>query len=94
MDALRVIYDLAVIVLALLTLVVALGAAAVLCILVFLLYRFSRTAVAGAQRVRGLSDRAHGLAQTGLRRGVAQPVAKAAGAASWLGTFWHRALDE
>ena len=94
MEILRVAYEIAVIVLALMALIGSLIVAVIFGGLAFVVHRWGNKAVDGAHIVRLKTAAAEHAAHRGVQRGVVRPVAKAQGWAQWLSTFGRRALDE
>lgn len=94
MEILRVAYDIAVIVLALMVLVGSLILAVIFGGLAFIIHRWGNIAIIGARIVRLRVAMAELQAYSWIQRGVIGPVAKAQGWAQWLSTFGRRALDE
>ncbi|MAG35580.1 MAG: hypothetical protein CL878_04955 [Dehalococcoidia bacterium] len=94
MEVLRVVYEIAVIILALMALVVWLIVAVVIGGIAFGIHRWGSKAVAGAHTARLKVDAAEHVAHRGIQRGVVRPAAKAHSMARWLSAFGRRALDE
>lgn len=94
MDILRVAYEIAVIVLALMALIGSLIVAVIFGGLAYVVHRWGNKAVDGAHMVRVKAATAEDATHRGIQRGVVGPVAKAQGWAQWLSTFGRRALDE
>ncbi len=94
MDILRVAYEIAVIVLALMALIIWLIVAVIFGGLALVIHRWGNKAVAGAHIVRLKAATAEEATHHGIQRGIVGPVAQAQGWAQWLSTFGRRALDE
>ena len=94
MENLRVAYEIAVVVLALMALVGSLIVAVIFGGLAFVIHRWGNKAVDGAHIVRLKAAAAEDAAHRGMQRGVVRPAAQAQGWARWLSTFGRRALDE
>ncbi|MDE2993828.1 MAG: hypothetical protein OXU67_08090 [Chloroflexota bacterium] len=94
MEILRVAYEIAVIVLALMALIGSLIVAVIFGGLAFVVHRWGNKAVDGAHIVRVKAAAAEDAAHRGVQRGVIRPVAQAQGWAQWLSTFGRRALDD
>ena len=94
MEILRVAYEIAVIVLALMALIGSLIVAVIFGGLAYVVHRWGNKAVDGAHVVRVKAATAEDAAHRGMQRGVVGPVAKVQGWAQWLSTFGRRALDE
>lgn len=94
MEVLRVAYEIAVIVLALMALIGSLIVAVIFGGLAYVVHRWGNKAVDGTHVVRLKAAAAEDAAHRGVQRGVIRPVAKAQGWVQWLSTFGKRALDE
>ena len=94
MDTLRVAYEIAVVVLALMALIGSLIVAVIFGGLAYVVHRWGNKAVDGAHIVRLKAAAAEDAAHRGMQRGVVRPAAQAQGWARWLSTFGRRALDE
>ena len=94
MDTLRVAYEIAVVVLALMALIGSLIVAVIFGGLAYVVHRWGNKAVDGAHIVRLKAAAAEDAAHRGIQRGVVRPAAQAQGWARWLSTFGRRALDE
>ena len=77
MEVLRVAYEIAVIVLALMALIGSLIVAVIFGGLAFVVHRWGNKAVAGAHVVRRKAAAAEDAAHRGVQRGVIRPVAQA-----------------
>ena len=94
MEVLRVAYEIAVIVLALMALIGSLIVAVIFGGLAFVVHRWGNKAVDGAHMVRVKAATAEDATHRGIQRGVIRPVAQAQGWVQWLSTFGRRTLDE
>ena len=94
MEILRVAYEIAVIVLALMVLIGSLIVAVIFAGLAYLIHRGGNIAVLAARLARLRVAMAEVQVQRALLRGVVWPAALAHGWVQWLSTFGKRTLDE